>query len=427
MAQIARLNIDLVAKTAALTKGLTKAGKDIQKFGVSTKTIMAGLGASLAAAFSVRAIGTFIGKLNEAATAMDALTNTAERFGVTGQQLQVMRFAALEGSRMTPEQFDMALQRMIRRVSEAADGTGEARNAINELGLDAQRLERIGPYKAFAEIAEAMEDVTLKSDRIRLAFKFFDSEGAKLATTLANGDDSLKNAISDLREMGVLFDSDDEAAAKRWSHSANMAETAIDGLWVKLTTRLEPALRLVNEHFQGIMAATGAGAALNAAGAVGALADRFTEDGTPRNQAEWEAKKHAVTAANYYRKLEERQVQITKDYNDRRLRQEREFQDMLFAHLNADVMATDRPNVFMPMFEAIDGVRKLTTDLAPSGSAERGSQEAFQAMMRGFGDKEIEIEAKMLKELGGIHSEMKKKPTVELKAADLLGYDPYSL
>ena len=72
---------------------------------------------------------------------IDTLGKTATKLGVTSQALQKLRYASnLAG--VETRTVDMAVQRFTRRLSEAANGTGEAKDALKELGLNAKELAK---------------------------------------------------------------------------------------------------------------------------------------------------------------------------------------------------------------------------------------------------------------------------------------------
>jgi hypothetical protein len=336
---------------------------------------------------------------------------------------------------MSPEQFDMALQRMTRRISEAADGTGEAQNAIKELGLEAVALERMGPEKAFIAIANAMAAIPLASDRLRVAFKFFDSEGAKLATTLAGGEGSLLDARRQLQQMGAILSHPDVELVKEYSKAANDAAEASAAFWRNQSLEAAPATtlwqRAKTEFFkqQRAMGPTSPlGAALNAPGALAELA-RLPTPGGPQRALASQLGRSRITAANRMRRDEEARASGRANFNKRLDKQWFDQQSMVLDFLAADItreLAAGKPNVFVPTFQA-DLRQRFRTSEAPSGqTGGPQTQASFQAAMRGFGDKEIELQTTMAKELTRIRKLEEKEPDIALKPADLLGYDPYN-
>jgi hypothetical protein len=66
---------------------------------------------------------------NRSISAADAIGKTADKIGVGVEALQELRFAA-KASGVEQQTLDMALQRFTRRAAEAAQGTGEAKDAL---------------------------------------------------------------------------------------------------------------------------------------------------------------------------------------------------------------------------------------------------------------------------------------------------------
>ena len=66
--------------------------------------------------------------------AANAIGKTADTIGVGVEALQELRFAA-KASGIEQQTLDMALQRFTRRAAEAAQGTGEAKDALAQMGI----------------------------------------------------------------------------------------------------------------------------------------------------------------------------------------------------------------------------------------------------------------------------------------------------
>lgn len=203
MATIGKLQVDLRLQTAKFSQGVKKTTgqlRRMEKAALSMRGAMVGLvgGATVAglAALTKRTVAS-----------ADALAKTADKIGISTGALQELRFAASQTG-VEQNKLEMALQRMTRRLSEAAQGTGEAKNAIAELGLDAQELAAASPDKAFRMIADAMETVPNQADRVRLAFKFFDSEGVALVNTLRGGSEQLDAFSAQARNLGLVLEDD---------------------------------------------------------------------------------------------------------------------------------------------------------------------------------------------------------------------------
>jgi len=89
------------------------------------------LGGALIGAATVGGLGALI---DRSISAADAIGKTADKIGVGVEALQELRFAA-KASGIEQQTLDMALQRFTRRAAEAAQGTGEAKDALASMGI----------------------------------------------------------------------------------------------------------------------------------------------------------------------------------------------------------------------------------------------------------------------------------------------------
>ncbi len=175
---------------------------------------------------------------------IDSLKKTADKLGVTTEALAGMRFAAKETANMAQTTFDMALQRMTRRLSEAAQGTGEAVKAINELGLSAQHLASISPDQAMLEIADAMQKVEKQGDRVRLSFKFFDSEGVALAATMKDGSAAFLEGAANAKKYGLAIDDVMAARVEKAQDALGHMGSAVKGVGNAFAVAMAPMITI---------------------------------------------------------------------------------------------------------------------------------------------------------------------------------------
>jgi hypothetical protein len=89
------------------------------------------LGGALA---GVATVGGLAALVDRSISAANAIGKTADTIGVGVEALQELRFAA-KASGVEQQTLDMALQRFTRRAAEAAQGTGEAKDALAQMGI----------------------------------------------------------------------------------------------------------------------------------------------------------------------------------------------------------------------------------------------------------------------------------------------------
>jgi len=175
---------------------------------------------------------------------LDKIGKTAQKLGMLPESLVGLQHAAsLAG--IEQNKLDMAVQRMTRRVAEAAKGTGEAQGALAELRLDAERLASATPDVALMQVADAMARVESQSDRVRLAFKLFDAEGVDLVRMMEGGSQAIRQAMQDAEELGLTFSRIDHAKVAMANDAMMRLEQSTGMLKLVMATELAPAITVI--------------------------------------------------------------------------------------------------------------------------------------------------------------------------------------
>jgi hypothetical protein len=204
----------------------------------------------MVAAGAAVALGAGLAKVvYDVGMAGDAVAKTADKLGIGIEQLQELQFAA-KRSGVDVRTLNMALQRMTRRMSEAASDTGEAKDAIKELGLDAKVLAKQGPDEILMAIAGAMETVTVDSDRLRLAFKLFDSEGVAVVNMLKNGEAGLQQLRDQARGLGYVLSEEAARDAEKFADGLTDMKAIAGGLKNTIGSALIPEVNRMMRDFQ---------------------------------------------------------------------------------------------------------------------------------------------------------------------------------
>lgn len=205
------------------------------------------------AAAGLAAAGTALVLFNERVTrGIDQTAKFAQRLGIAVDKLSEFEHAARIAG-LDVRTFDTAVQRATRRVAEAAQGTGEAQNAIRELGLDAKALAGIPLDKQFLEITDALGEVQSSSERVRLAFKLFDTEGVSLLQTINKDRDAFRKAAEDARFLGVSIGVQAAANAEEFQNQMVRLRAALTGVGRAISEEVTPFLTgLLKELANGI-------------------------------------------------------------------------------------------------------------------------------------------------------------------------------
>lgn len=193
---------------------------------------IAALGAAgLAAAYSMSRMTMGIAK------DADQLLKLSQRLGTSVEGLSELRYVA-ERSGVTFQTMSMALQRMTRRVGEAAQGTGEAVLALQQLNINAAELNRLAPEDQFEKIAGQIALLRNQSDKVRLAFKLFDSEGVSLLQTMEDGAVGIRKLREEARQTGEVISTDLAKRSADLNDKLRTLEGTIKGIKIQFAEKL---------------------------------------------------------------------------------------------------------------------------------------------------------------------------------------------
>jgi hypothetical protein len=174
---------------------------------------------------------------------IDSIGKTSAKLGVATEELQKFRYAAqLSGVETTT--MDMALQRFTRRAAEAAKGTGEAKDALAQMGIKLQDTNgrMFSTENLLGQVAEAFTKVKDPSEKLRLAFKLFDSEGVAMVNMLNSGKAGLLGMTSEAERLGFILSENTIQGVERANNAFTAMSAALGGVWSKLVAALAPAL-----------------------------------------------------------------------------------------------------------------------------------------------------------------------------------------
>jgi len=186
----------------------------------------------------------------------DEVSKVADKLGVTTDALQEFRFAA-ELTGVPIRTADLALQRFTRRTAEAAKGTGEAKDALAELGVrltdNTGRLRDVSDL--LADAAEGLKNAKTQGDRLRLSFKLFDSEGAALVNTLKGGRDAFNAMAQAARETGGIFDEELIRTSVEFTDQQTKMKLVLQGIKNLIAKELLPFfIRVTNKTIAWVKA-----------------------------------------------------------------------------------------------------------------------------------------------------------------------------
>ncbi|MCV6612446.1 MAG: hypothetical protein OIF55_16920 [Amphritea sp.] len=255
MGDIAKLTVGLYANSAQFVSELQKTQRKSKSW---SKAVVGHYNTAkvAGAAMGVAVTGALTLMYNYQAQVIDQTAKFADRIGISTEALTQFRHGA-ELTGVGARSMDMALQRMTRRIQEAAGGSGEAAPALRQLGLDAATLGQMTPDQQLHALADAFTQVESQSERVRLAFKLFDSEGVAMVNMLSNGSQGLRAMADEADALGITLSRIDANKVEMANDAMFKVKQTSTAFQQHLTTELAPVVGGLADEFVELAKAHG--------------------------------------------------------------------------------------------------------------------------------------------------------------------------
>jgi hypothetical protein len=237
---------------------ITATNKTGRAFSSVNKGLKSMGGFASATALKVGKLGVAFGAMGIAAAtvltkssmqSIDALAKTADQLGVTTEALgSLQHSASLAG--VENKTLSKSLQNLAIGVSDAANNTGIAKEAFLELGISAQALEKLPIDQQMMVVADAMKDVKLQTDKVRIAADLFGTRGVAMLTVLAGGSAGLKEMAAEADHLGITISRVDAAQIEVANDAVTRAKGVFTGLGNQLATAFSPIIAGVADSFR---------------------------------------------------------------------------------------------------------------------------------------------------------------------------------
>ena len=226
--------------TQQMERDMARASSRINQALASTSSQIGALGRTFAGAF---AGGVFAGGLSGIVRAVRSITSelselgkVADKVGLSVEHLQQLRHvASLAG--VEANNLDTAMQRFSRRVAQAANGSGELyeilkANNVQLRNADGTMRSQIDILRDYANL---IKNAKSDQERLLLAFKAFDTEGAALVNLFRQGAAAIDTMAEKTEEAGGVIDEElvrraeelDDKWAVLWRNFEISAKSAI--------------------------------------------------------------------------------------------------------------------------------------------------------------------------------------------------------
>lgn len=201
------LTIDLVAKVGGFVSGMDKAERSSQKWRKQVeedvRAVSAGFAALSAAALAAGASGFAL--LKSTAEQVNATDQWAKSLRISTQELLAWQFAA-ERAGVQGDQMADIFKDLGDKIGDAIlNKSGEAVDALNSLGLSAEKLSKVSPDKQMLAIGEALGKISTNAGKVTI-LESLGNDLSKLLPLFDNNNEKLKQFIQLAKDYGVAPD-----------------------------------------------------------------------------------------------------------------------------------------------------------------------------------------------------------------------------
>ncbi|HHZ7610382.1 TPA: phage tail tape measure protein [Klebsiella pneumoniae] len=205
------LTIDLVAKVGGFVSGMDKAerasakwSKQVQDDVAKSSAALAGIGAAaIAAGLAVGASGFQL--LKSTSRQIAETDRWAKSLQLSTQELLAWQFAA-EKAGISGDQMADIFKDIGDKIGDAVlNKSGEAVDALNALGLSAEKLSKVSPDKQLLAIGESLGKISTNAEKTTI-LESLGNDLSKLLPLFDNNNQKLKQFIDLAKDYGVAPD-----------------------------------------------------------------------------------------------------------------------------------------------------------------------------------------------------------------------------
>jgi len=261
MADIGTLVVKMAADSAQMRSELDRVKKDLKK----TEGGVGFLASNLKLLGGVAAAVSFTALISESIQLAGVLNDTAIKTGISVDALQRLQFAAgLSGGSL--ESVSGAVAKMQKALVTAGEGSAQAKEALDRLGLSAQQILALTPDKQFEAIAVAVAGIQDPATRTTAAIGLFGKSGAELVPTLVAIGTNAEGINAALSEIGGPVSAQAIEAVDTLGDQLDILKTAGKNTVIELAALaavvVGPLLSATNEWISSLRILVGGGGEL---------------------------------------------------------------------------------------------------------------------------------------------------------------------
>ncbi len=203
---------------SAILRSARSAGQKInatfKKVSDKIGRLFRGVSGGVAAVAGFAGISLGLSAIRQEIDRMDNLSKLSRSLGMTGEQMQVLQYAA-QSANVPIEQLNNAIPKVSKVISDAGRGSAEAVGKLDRLGLSLEDLRGKSTYEQMQLVAGAISGIQDPTERSARAMEMFGESGARMVDMLSG----LAGAEANLRAQGGIISEEQLQAAEAFNQA----------------------------------------------------------------------------------------------------------------------------------------------------------------------------------------------------------------
>ncbi len=237
-------------QTASSTSKLSAVLDGLGKVAKAGAALVAGLAAAVAGV-----VAGVTGMVLKTAEASGQLVDLSAQTGLSVERLQELAFVGDQVG-VSTDTVTKSMARMIRSMSDARDGTGDAKDAFRELGISI--TDSNGQLRdseaVFAEVLDALGTVSNETERDALAMQLFGRSATELNPLIKTGSEEIARLADQARLMGAVMSEEDVMAMEAFGDELAGLQAGLKGTLGTLSTAFLPGFQSLAGQAKGYLA-----------------------------------------------------------------------------------------------------------------------------------------------------------------------------
>lgn len=208
------------------------------------KSSLGGMTSAIGLAAGAAGFGLMAKKALEAA---DNLAKTSDRLGIVASDMASLQLAANYAGVET-ETFSKLMEIFSKRIGEAAEGTGQAKDVLQKFGIDAEKLAKLPLDKQIKIIADEFKKLKTPTEKAAAAADLFSNRGIKLINFLDNGADGLDDLREEFKKLGLEIDRNSLRQIEEFNDSVTKMRGLVEAAMIKAMAQAAPQMQKLTQR-----------------------------------------------------------------------------------------------------------------------------------------------------------------------------------